>query len=58
VGDGNQLISVTPAGPPKAAHFDPKKYTENGVGMRHCAETVHSMFAAHLFNGSMSEDTA
>src|SRR5208283_4448002 len=34
--NGKQMISVRPAASAKSGCFRPKKYTTNGVGMRHC----------------------
>ena len=45
--DGNQLISVRLAPPPKAGCFGSKNYTANGVGMRHYTETLWTRFSAH-----------
>jgi hypothetical protein len=45
--NGNQMISVRPAAPAPSGRFTPKKYTANGVGLGHCAETRRERFSVH-----------
>ena len=45
--NGKQMIPVRPKAPTKSGCFRPKKYTTNGVGMVHCAETCWERFSAH-----------
>jgi DNA invertase Pin-like site-specific DNA recombinase len=41
------MISVRWGETAKTGCFRPKKYTTNGVGMSHCAETLRARFSAH-----------
>src|SRR5271166_1272175 len=55
---GQQWISVRLAALAKTGCFGPRKYTTNGVGMRHCAETPWARFSAHMLVGYMRVSTS